>query len=222
MKWKCILFDLDGTLADTSEGVIHAIEYTIKECGYSELPTETMRSFIGPPIFESLKKEYKLSDDEARTATEIFRCAYKDKFLLEAKVYDGIVPLLSLLKSNSIRLAVATNKRMDYATKLLQHLELSQFFDHIQGSDYENKMKKTEVIQACIDRMNLSNSDVVLIGDTIYDFYGAKKCFVDFLAVDYGFGIKTSEEKESLSGIPIFSNLDSLTKYLIIQEDICG
>lgn len=216
MRWKCVLFDLDGTLADTSEGVKHSIEYTIKKCGFNELSDEKMQSFIGPPIFDSLKKEYKLSDDEARNATEVFRSAYKDKYLFEARVYEGIIPLLSMLKSNSIKIAVATNKRIDYTEKLLIHLNLTQYFDCIQGSDFENKMRKPEIIRACINQLSIDESDTVLVGDTIHDYLGAKQCLIDFIGVDYGFGFKTQEERKLINNIPVFSNLSMLADYLII------
>lgn len=96
--YKGIIFDLDGTLLDTSEGVLASIRHTIKTMNYRELPLETLLTFIGPPVKRSLMNHYGLTDQEADEATEVFRQQYKNKDLLKAKPYDGILELLKALK----------------------------------------------------------------------------------------------------------------------------
>lgn len=217
MKWKGVLFDLDGTIADTSEGIMHAVEYTIDQMGLHSLSEEKIRSFIGPPIYESLKNEYMLNDDDTKKATDIFRNAYKEKFLYEARVYDGIEELLDNLKSEGIKLGVATNKREDYALMLIEQLGLATFFDNIQGSDYQNTLRKREIIELCLAKLNLQKSEAVLVGDTIHDYEGAKQSGVDFVAVSYGFGFHNEEERKFIDNPCMFGSARTLMEGL--QQD---
>lgn len=145
--YKGIIFDLDGTLLDTSEGVLASIRHTIKTMNYRELPLETLLTFIGPPVKRSLMKHYGLTDQEADEATEVFRQQYKNKDLLKAKPYDGILELLKALKDQGFLVGVATLKREDYAHTILEHFGIAKLCDLICGSDFESRMTKTDVLR---------------------------------------------------------------------------
>ncbi len=220
MKWNCVLFDLDGTLADTSQGIIHAIEKTIDRLGLEALSEEEKRSFIGPPIYESFKKRYDMGETLVQEATNLFRNSYKDEFLFEATLYAGIPELLQELKDNGVALGVATNKRIDYAMRLLEHLQIAKYFQCIQGSDFANTLKKPEIINECIEKMHANKNEVVLIGDTIHDYKGAMKSGIDFLAVGYGFGFETAEERKLIDSSPLFNNVGEICSYLLQGEAI--
>ena len=101
IMYQGILFDLDGTLLNTEEGVKKSVLYTIQKMGLGELK-EDVDSFIGPPIYHSLKSKFQLSDSEAKRGTEIFRNVYKEKHLLEATIYPNLFELLDWLKENNI------------------------------------------------------------------------------------------------------------------------
>ena len=193
MKWKSILFDLDGTLLDTSDGVGKAIEYTVNKMMLPKINSNELKNFIGPPIYESLKSYYGLSEEMAAYATEVFRNAYKDKFLFCAEIYPGITELLDFLYNNGILLAVATNKRQDYTLTLLEHFELKRKFDIIVGSDFTNTMKKTDIIQRCLMLSNKNLNESLMIGDTIGDYIGAMNNRIEFIGVSYGFGFSNSD-----------------------------
>ena len=90
MDMKYILFDLDGTLMDTSVGVLKAVDYVVQQFGLEEADEETKQTFIGPPIYEAFDKHYHMSKEDCDKATEMFRNAYKDQFLFEAIPYEGI------------------------------------------------------------------------------------------------------------------------------------
>ena len=89
--YRGIIFDLDGTLLDTSEGVLSSVRHTIKTMGYRELPEETLLTFIGPPVKRSLMEHYGLDDAEADRATAVFRDQYKNMDLLKARPYDCLL-----------------------------------------------------------------------------------------------------------------------------------
>ena len=150
--YKGIIFDLDGTLLDTSEGVLASIRHTIKTMNYRELPLETLLTFIGPPVKRSLMNHYGLTDQEADEATEVFRQQYKNKDLLKAKPYDGILELLKALKDQGFLVGVATLKREDYAHTILEHFGIAKLCDLICGSDFESRMTKTDVLRKCLSK----------------------------------------------------------------------
>ncbi|MBK1992435.1 HAD-IA family hydrolase [Campylobacter sp. 2018MI35] len=186
-----IIFDLDGTLIDPAKGVIKSINYTLKKLNLGILDNEIKKSFIGPPIYNSLKNTFNLDDKEAFKATEIFRNIYKEKFLYEAKVYDDIPKLLQTLKEDNHQLAVATYKRQDYAELILKHFYLDIYFDFIKGADFESKLNKKDIIKLCLKNFNTNNA--VMIGDTTHDERGAKELNIKFISVSWGYGFKQDQ-----------------------------
>lgn len=189
-KYKYIIFDLDGTLFDTSEGIIKSINYTLDKMGYPQISEEEKYSFIGPPIKTSIQNKFNLSDEDADFATNIFRDRYKNYDLYNAKLYDGIKELLELLKFNNINMAVATYKREDLALSLVEHFELKKYFDIIKGADSSNKMTKTDVIASCLIYENIKRNQILMIGDSESDYISSQNLSINFLGVTYGFGFK--------------------------------
>lgn len=193
-QYKGIIFDLDGTLMDTAEGVLSSLRHTISTMGYKPLTEEVMRTFIGPPVRRALISTYHIGEEEADRATEVFRSRYKDCDLLKAAPYEGIIELLDTLKKQGFIIGVATLKRDDYAHTLLEHYHIAKYCTTICGSDFASKMTKADVLNKCIDELKLTKKEVVLIGDTTSDGGGANEAGVDFIAVTYGFGYRTKEE----------------------------
>lgn len=193
MKIRNVLFDLDGTLLDTTEGILESAVYAARELGYADLPRETMLQFIGPPIQHSFMKHYGISAEEAQHAAELFRNYYKDKALLKAMMYLGMEELCETLKKAGFRMAVATYKREDYALTLLRHFGFDRWCDPMHGADNFNVLKKEDIVRMCMEEMGAVPEDTVLIGDTDHDARGAAKAGIPFLAVTYGFGYRPGE-----------------------------
>lgn len=215
-KYKYVLFDLDGTLMDTSDGVMKSVEYTVNELGYPPLAPECVRKFIGPPITDSLRKQFDLSDEQARVATKIFRDAYKDKFLYYAKPYPGIQWLITALDNAGIKTAVATYKRDDYAKKLLDHYEMLAPFDFAMGADDNNVLKKSDIVKTCLEKLGCTDyNDAVLIGDTYHDATGAEQIGVHFVAVTFGFGFRNISDTEEYNCDAVCSNVEELADVLL-------
>lgn len=216
MRWKCILFDLDGTLLDTSAGIQKSVEHTLRELALPALPTEVIRTFVGPPINRSLQKTFQLTDEQTQIATNVFRTLYKEKYLLEAAAYPGVMELLKKLREAGAKLGVATYKRDDYARQLLDYYGLSPLFDQIQGCDMESRWSKTDIIEMVLQRLGcMDKEQAVLVGDTVHDYTGAKECGIAFAAVGYGFGFSESE-RAALPDVQVYSeNIQELTNYLL-------
>lgn len=191
MKYQLAIFDLDGTLLDTTQGILRSVEYTIRSFSLPSLCQEDLLSFIGPPIQDSFARFYGLSGNILQDIATVFRANYSGSNLLKAKPYFGIYDLLEQLSNRDIKVAVATYKREDYAVKLLRNFGFDKYTDIMFGGDHENKLKKKDIIIKCIKTADISDySSVVMIGDTLYDAIGAAEINLDFIAVTYGFGFK--------------------------------
>lgn len=217
-RFTVAVFDVDGTLLDTTEGVLSSVRYTIAKSGLPELSDELLKNFIGPPIQNSFKKYYSVNDQKAQELAEIFREQYKNVDLLKAVPYPGIYKVFEALKKDGIKLAVATYKRQDYATKLLRHFEFDKYTNILYGADPYNKLKKNDIIEKCMSDLGISNyTQAVMIGDSDNDAIGAQKLHMNFLGVTYGFGFKTPEDineypsigyaQKPLDIIPFFENI---------------
>jgi phosphoglycolate phosphatase len=197
-KYRLLIFDLDGTLLDTAEGIIKSVKETISFFNLNEIGDEVIQNFIGPPIQNSLEKHCGIAGKELQEATNYFREVYSQKNLLYAKVYEGIYDLFQYLKDNSFIISIATYKREDYALKLLHSYNFDKYTDIFFGADNLNQLKKEDIIRKCIEKAGkYDRSEILMIGDTMHDSIGAENVGIDFLAVTYGFGFKNGNDCQS-------------------------
>lgn len=190
-KYKHAIFDLDGTLLDTSGGILSSVSYVISINNLRKIEKEELLSFIGPPIQESFKRTYGISDSLAQQYGQAFRDRYKNYDLLIAEPYDGIYALMEKLKENGIIISVATYKREDYALTILEHFGFDKYAMSIHGADNDNQLKKKDIIALCISEINIVDKNkIVYIGDTKSDLNAAEALGIDFIGVNYGFGFK--------------------------------
>lgn len=189
MKYKLVVFDLDGTILDTTEGILEAVEHTIVKFGLPKISHDKLLSFIGPPIQDSFMRCYGIQGSELQKMADEFRVSYSSTHLLKAIPYDGIYQLFESLKEKKVKIAIATYKREDYALRLLSHYGFNKFTGIMHGGDNLNRLKKSDIITQCIREAGIDNkNDVVMVGDTIFDAKGAEALGIDFIAVTYGFG----------------------------------
>lgn len=214
-QYKIAVFDLDGTLLDTSGGVLSAVKRTIQENHMKELPEEKLISFIGPPIQESFIRTYGMTKEEAQKMADQFRDYYKEpEYLLDAVPYDGIFELIQRLREKEIKIAVATYKREDYAISILKHFGFYQYADIIYGSDNNNKLKKMDIIEKCLKDTGVNDySEAVMIGDSDNDAIGAQQIGMDFLGVTYGFGFHFQKDVETYPNVGCADTPLGLLKY---------
>lgn len=198
-----VIFDLDGTLLDTSEGIVESAKHTAKEFGYPDLSYSEWLTFVGPPVQNSFMDNYGCDIDEAQRMADSFRDYYKTKALFRAKPYEGIFELCNRLKSNNINMAVATYKREDYAIKLLKHFEFDKYCSPIHGADNNNVLSKTDIVSLCLEEMSATKDNSVLIGDTSHDAIGAMQASIPFIAVTYGFGFRCENEVKEYKNIGV-------------------
>lgn len=217
--YKLIIFDLDGTLLDTSEGILSSVKYTITKFKKNELTDAVLKTFVGPPIQTSFLNTYNIDNIEADKMADEFRNHYKNYDLLKAKPYVYISKVLEILKQKGLKLAVATYKRQDYAETIIQYFGFTRYIDVICGSDFEGKLSKTDIIIEAIKKSNVENyKDVLMIGDTIFDANGASNVGIDFLGVTYGFGFKDDQYFKDNSMAYVAKNATDILNYILRLE----
>jgi phosphoglycolate phosphatase len=201
--YKAVLFDLDGTILDTSRGIINSIRYVVEE---KKLPCPSeseLRTFIGPPVQDSFTRYYGISKETAREYANIFRIYYMEYNLYKAEPYEGIMDFLKYLKYNNYKLGLATYKRIDYTQLILRHFGYTKYFDAVNGSDFDGILTKGEILGRTIEEIGLERpEEYVYVGDTVFDLKSAKENNVDFIGVSYGFGFdgKTDASTEGMRG----------------------
>ena len=194
-KYEIAVFDVDGKLLDTTEGVLASVKYTIDKMGFEPLSEDVLKTFIGPPIQDSFAKAYNLSGDILQDIATCFRNRYKDYELLKAVPYDGIYEVFDKLMERNVKLAVATYKRQDYAEAILKHFGFDKYTNILYGADHNNKLKKVDIIEKWMVDLGVTDySNAVMIGDSSHDAIGAEKIGMDFIGVTYGFDFRAPED----------------------------
>lgn len=183
---KIVLFDLDGTLTDSSEGILNSVRYMLEKKGLPIPDAETLHSFIGPPLTDTLHELYGLTEDEGNAAVKVYREYYGEEGIKQLSVYSGIEEVLAKLEKEYC-LAVATSKPEFYAKQILETTGLARYFSGVYGADLSGKRsKKTDVIAYALDQ--LEGTSAVMVGDRKFDILGAKANFLRSIGVLYGFG----------------------------------
>lgn len=187
------LFDLDGTLTDPKEGIVNSVLYALKKVGIEELHISELDSFIGPPIQQSFVERYNMNEGEVERAVFYFREYLKQRGLLENNIYEGIPILLKQLKDTGNRLFIATSKRTIFAEQVIEHFQLTNYFEDIIGSNLDGTRIKKEEIIAHILQTNeeLNKEEIVMIGDRKHDIIGANQNGIASIGVLYGYGSET-------------------------------
>lgn len=186
---QLVIFDMDGTLADTSEGIFNSIRCTQKMMDLPEITYEQMLSHVGPPMEESYHRNFGLTGEKLQQAVKFHKEYAMQKGYRELKVYDGIIDLLKELRKNKIKTAIATLKAQSTAEKIADEY-FPDLFDLIIGADANTPKTKAQMLLECINKTQVKKENAVLVGDSIYDANGAAEAEIDFIAVTYGFGFK--------------------------------
>lgn len=215
-KYKAAIFDVDGTILDTTEGVLSAVKYTIGEMGFQPLSEERLLTFIGPPIQDSFAEAYRLEGQVLQVIATCFRNRYKDYDLLKAVPYEGIYEVFQALSDRGVKLAVATYKRQDYAETILRHFGFDRYTNVLYGADHGNKLKKADIIRKCLGELGMGDgSGAVMVGDSSHDAIGAKETGIDFIGVAYGFGFRSIEEAYQCHAAGAADSPKGLLKYFV-------
>lgn len=212
--YKAILFDLDGTLTESGEGITKSVQYALEKLGKPVPPVEELQVFVGPPLMEQFMKYADLDEETARLAVQYYRERYSTIGIFENRPYPGVEEMLRELKRKGYRLAVASSKPEYFVLQILEHFELKDYFEEIVGSELNGaRVTKTEVIEETLTRMRLSNhrEQVLMVGDKEHDVFGARASDLSCLAVSYGYG--TMEELENAKPLKIVDSASAVADF---------
>jgi len=212
--YRNVLFDLDGTLTDSAEGVMNSIKYALSQYGITSTPDE-LKSLIGPPLQHSFQKLYGFTEQEAQQVVEHYRDYFREKGILENRLYPGIPELLRTLKEHNCQIYLATSKPTVFAERVLANFRIDSYFDEIVGSNLDgSRVLKAEVIAEVINRAGgMIAAETVMVGDRREDVIGAKAHHFDSISVSYGYA--SSEELAAAKPDAIAGTVAELQELLV-------
>ena len=193
MHYTHLFFDLDGTLTESGPGITNCVKYALEKFGINESDEENLKRFIGPPLVDSFMTFYGFSESDAREAMRLYRERFGTIGIFENAVYSGIPETLAKLKDSGKKLYVATSKPEIYVPRILDHFDLSKYFEDAEGSDIEEtRSNKALVIKYVIEKNDLEEeakaNKIVMIGDRKHDIIGAKKNSLESIGCLWGYG----------------------------------
>jgi len=197
---KTILFDLDGTLTDSGEGIINCAWGALAHFGIPLPPREQMRVFVGPPLTKTFA-EFGVAPEDIDEALVVYRKQYLTTGMYQNTPYPGIEDMLMALKARGCTLFVATSKPEPTAITILEHFGLAQYFDIICGASFDrSRNSKSAVIAHLLTQVD-DLSDALMVGDTAFDVIGAAEHKIQTIGVAWGYGTVEEMEKAGARAI---------------------
>lgn len=190
-RYNFVLFDFDGTVADTAEGILKSLQYSFEQMGNDVPEMSELKRFIGPPVHYSYTHFYSISEDEVGMYIKKYRERYKVKGIYESRLFDGIKELLLELKSRGVRIGIASSKPEYLIHNVADHIGVTQLFDAIVGvkTDDSRHSTKTGLILEAMKQLGVNGKDgVLMVGDRCFDIDGATGAGVDSCGALWGYG----------------------------------
>ena len=214
--YRSVVFDVDGTLLDTSPGVLAAIKTVVRENGYDLPDSDVLHTFVGPPLRDSFTKTFGITGDELEDMVACFRAIYSDGFVYDEIPYEGIFDCMEAARNNGISIAVATYKRQDLTDSLMRHFGFDHYTDIVYGADAAGELTKTDIIRKCLVDLGDSNpSFSLMVGDSAHDSRGAEQVGMPFLGVTYGFGFHSAADVARERSVGSADDTAGITKALL-------
>lgn len=187
--FQTILFDLDGTIADSGLGITNSVMYALKKFNIEVKERGDIYYFIGPPLHESFQKALNCSEEEAMKAVAYYREYYGDRGIFEMELYAGVPQLLKALHDAGKNVVLATSKPEAYAKRILEHFDLTRYFTAAAGANMDGtRTKKAEVIRYAMELCGAESESTIIIGDREHDILGAKAAGIKSCGVLWGYG----------------------------------
>ena len=197
---KTILFDLDGTLTDSGEGIINCVIYALERFGLPIPSRDSLRYFVGPPLHESFIKQ-GVPADRAEEAVAVYRERYVPTGMFENTPYPGVRKLLEALKAEGHTLYVASSKPEWMCVEILKHFDLDKYFEMICGATMDTSRTNKEAVIEYLIQQNGKTDNMIMVGDTKFDILGANYHNIPSVGVSWGYGNVSEMETAGASSI---------------------
>ena len=210
-----VIFDFDGTVVDTGEGIIKSLQYSFEQMGREIPDMSDLRRFIGPPIHYSYTHYYGVSEQQVGEYIKKYRERYTEKGIYECELYTGIVELIDSLKAKGVKVGIASSKPLRLIYSVADYLGITDKFDAVVGVriDDSNHSSKTGLILEAMELMGAEDkAEVLMVGDRLYDIEGARGAGVKSCGVLWGYG--SEEEFREYKADFIVNSADEILKLL--------
>ncbi len=215
-KYDYVIFDFDGTVVDTGEGILKSLQYSFKEMGREVPDLDELKKFIGPPIHYSYTTYYGVSEEEVGLYIKKYRERYRAKGIYECALYEGFPEILDALHEKGVKIGIASSKPESLIFDVANFLGVTEKFDAIVGVqlDDSNHSSKTGLVLEAMKKLEAEDKEkVLMVGDRCYDIDGAAGAGVNSCGVMWGYGSK--EEFEEHNATYIVSDTEELLKLVL-------
>lgn len=191
--WSCVLWDVDGTIVDASEGILRRLTIALERFGRTPPTRAELAHWIGPPMYDSFQANAGMAPDEAADAVAFYRSlATQDGYTTRAKVYDGITDVIADLAAAGVPQATASSKPETQVLALMEHFGLAPDFVTMVGgtADERTLARKADIVAEALRRLDAAGVDTgrpVLVGDRHHDVEGAAAHGIPVIFVRWGF-----------------------------------
>lgn len=207
MEGKIILFDLDGTLTDSGEGITKCVKLALDHFHIPVESLDSLRYFVGPPLRDSFVKA-GVPEDQVEEAIAVYRSRYTNVGLFENVPYPGIRELLEKLTAQGHRLFVATSKPEEMAVRVLQKFDLFRYFQRVCGATMDKSRDSKSAVIAYLLESAGNGENAIMVGDTAFDVIGAAEHGISTIGVSWGYG--NVEEMRSAGAVAIANTTEEL------------
>lgn len=195
-----VIFDFDGTVADTGEGILKSLQYSFTAMGDPAPDLSDLKKFIGPPVYYSYTHFYGISEEKVDLYIKKYRERYREKGIYESEVYPGLENLIISLKEQNIKVGIASSKPESLIYSVADYLEITDMFDAIIGvkSDNSKHSTKAGLISRATEELGATDKDkVLMVGDRLFDIDGAHEAGVKCCAALWGYGNREEFEEHN-------------------------
>lgn len=189
--YKSVIFDFDGTICDTGEGIKKSAKYALDAFNIPSDDWQTLDCFIGPPLLVTFQEQFNQSAADADLLVQKFRERYTNTGIYECELYNGIKQLLINLKDDGMKIGIASSKPQVFVETLLNKFAIAKYFDSVCATSFAADCEsKQNIIARCLKELETEPKDALMVGDRFYDIDGAKADMVDGAGALWGYGSK--------------------------------
>jgi len=209
---KAIVFDLDGTLADSSHCIVASMHIVAEQMNLPSVSDHAIEDLIGKPLSVMFPSLYNTTPAQTKEAINRYRIEYVELTKTEEQLFDGVIPMLKALKAHGYKLAIATGKNQEGAENASARQGLTPYFDSIHGilPDTPGKPDPAVLVRA-MRALGTPAEECIMVGDTTYDMQLAQAVGVKAIGVDWGVH---SRDKLEACGVSVMGSVQELQQHL--------
>ena len=215
-KYDYVIFDFDGTVTDTGEGILKSLQYSFEQMGDEVPDLSDLKKFIGPPIHYSYVTFYGVSEDKVGEYIKKYRERYRKTGIYECFIYDGMKETILKLRENGVKIGIASSKPESLIYDVMNHLGITDLFDAVTGVmvDDSNHSGKADLVLSSMKKLGANDkSRVLMVGDRYFDIDGAAGAGVHSCGVLFGFG--SEKEFKEHNATYIVSNANEIADIVL-------